>query len=322
MRLLVGLFVSMIIAVGGVLAFYARPAPVVPATAINPERIALNGLAHAGKNLVAAGELGHILISEDEGKHWTDAQITPSRGSPFTQLAFFNDKDGVAVGHDGWIVRTADGGRTWKETRYDENHWEPLLGIWGKSVGVVYAFGNFGTFLESQDRGLTWQQRDIGSGDKHLYAMAGSDDGRLMLVGEQGLVMRSNDNGANWQVVPQFYIGTFFGVVRASADEWIAYGMRGNIYYSKDFGETWRKVETPLSISLFGDTTAADGTIYLVGEGGVTLASRDHGSSFEVVQQSGAGTFTAITQMQGNRMMVAGLVGVRELTITAKGETK
>lgn len=323
MQVLIGLGVSLIIAIGAFFSFTSRPVPVFPETRIKSEHFAVGGMALAGKRIVAAGELGHILFSDDEGKTWSEAEVKPARGSALTQIAFFNDKEGVAVGNDGWLLRSEDGGTHWAELQFEEKVSEPLLGAWGLASGQVFAYGSFGRFFSSQDRGRTWQKQDAGSGDKHLNAMAGADDGRLMLVGEQGLVLRSSDAGVTWQQLPQFYNGSLFGIVRLSANEWIAYGLRGNIFASSDFGDSWQPAQKEgIPVGLFGHTVLPDGRVVVVGQGGSIIASQDKGASFKLVQTGGNDSYTAALPLSGGRLLVAGDNGIRTLTMAVQGGLK
>lgn len=322
MRLLMGLAISLVIAVGGVISYVSRTPPVFAQTRINPERLFIGGMARAGKRIVAVGELGHILHSDDEGKSWAEAQITPSRGSVLTQVAFFNEQEGVAVGHDGWILRSADGGLTWQESRYETDRSEPLLGIWGLPKGPIFTFGSFGRFFVSQDLGKTWQQRNSGVEDHHINGLAGDADGRMMLVGEQGYLERSTDGGETWQIVPKFYRGSFFGVIRLSADEWIAYGMRGNVFYTRDFGATWQQSQMPMATSMFGHLVMADGAILLIGAGGTIAVSHDRGASFAIVRTGGMASYTSILPLHDDHLLIAGEDGIHELNLAAQKGSK
>lgn len=324
MRLLIGLAMSLIVAVGAYVSFTFRPPPVFAETRINQERFGATGMVLVGKRLVAVGELGHILLSEDQGKTWTEANVKDTRGSALTQVIFFNEKEGVAVGHDAWALFTEDGGLNWRETLFDKDLSEPLLGVWGLSEGPVFAYGSFSRFFVSKDRGRTWEKRDPGTGDKHLYAMEGGKDGRVMMVGEHGLASKSTDGGETWQMIPEFYRGTMFGLIRLNADEWIAYGLRGNVFLTKDFGATWQQIQTGLSVGLFGHTVLEDGTIIIVGQGGVVIESRDKGASFKVVQENKGNNLTAVVALPGGRLMSASLGGIKALEIggAKQGEQK
>ena len=71
----------------------------------------LNGLASAGKRIVAVGQRGHILYSDDAGKSWRQAEVPVS--SDLVAVSFPNATNGWAVGHDGVVLRTTDAGVTW-----------------------------------------------------------------------------------------------------------------------------------------------------------------------------------------------------------------
>ena len=70
-------------------------------------------VVHAGKRLVAVGDRGHILYSDDQGATWTQAKV-PTR-QLLTAVFFVDDKQGWAVGHDAQILASTDGGATWTQ---------------------------------------------------------------------------------------------------------------------------------------------------------------------------------------------------------------
>ncbi len=72
-------------------------------------------VAAAGERLVAVGERGHILYSEDQGANWTRARVPTS--VMLTRLFFADDSTGWAVGHDGNILLSSDGGVNWELQR-------------------------------------------------------------------------------------------------------------------------------------------------------------------------------------------------------------
>jgi photosystem II stability/assembly factor-like uncharacterized protein len=74
-------------------------------------RSLLTGVARAGPRLVAVGQRGHILVSDDAGATWKQASVPVS--SDLTAVFFVNDLKCWAVGHDGVILHTTDGGLTW-----------------------------------------------------------------------------------------------------------------------------------------------------------------------------------------------------------------
>lgn len=311
---------AMAIAVGAaaVYAFSPRPLPPFAATAVRADRLQINGLVQVGKRLVAVGEAGHILLSDDDGAHWRDAVIQPQTGSTLNQVLFSDALHGVAVGHDGLIVKTDDGGANWRLVRFDDKHSEPLLGLasvggtGGASAATLFAVGSFGKFLVSHDAGEHWEAppRLPMVGEAHLNALTRGTKGRLMLTGENGTLLRSSDDGAQWEPLALPYKGSLFGALALSADIWLVYGMRGNVFRTEDFGATWERIDTGLQTSFFGGMKFDSGRIALVGQGGAVLLSDDHGKHFRIHSIGGMASLTSIIQIAPARALVSGEAGI------------
>jgi photosystem II stability/assembly factor-like uncharacterized protein len=294
-------------------AFSPRPEPVFPATQVFADRTLVNGLAQNGKRILAAGEQGHILIADDAHGPWRAAPVEPQRGATFNQVRYIGDNVALAVGHDDWIVRSEDNGQTWKEVNYNQEADQagPLFGVAGPYDGKVYAFGAFGTLLASADLGKTWEPRksDV-LGDKHLYGMLDGGNA-LLLVGEQGQMLKSTDGGNNWQALPQIYKGSFFGALTLADKSWLVFGMRGHAYLSKDSGASWKESTTPAPLSMFGGAVAADGKVYLAGAQRTVLVSADNGAHFTIYSQGERQSFAALLPLPGDELLVAGEPGIR-----------
>jgi len=295
-------------------AFSPRPIPVFTATQVFPDRVLINGLAQNGKRILAAGEQGHILVADDPHGPWHDAEVQPQRGSTFTQVRYIGDNVALAVGHDDWIVRSEDNGQTWREVSFnkDEDQAAPLFGIAGPFNGKVFAFGAFGTLMASSDMGKTWEPRKSDAlADKHLYGMIDGGHGALLLVGEQGQMLKSTDGGDNWQALPQVYKGSFFGALALPDGGWLAYGMRGHVFVSHDAGASWKPSTTPAPLSMFGGALGADGKIYLAGAQRTVLVSDDSGATFKIYSQGERQTFATVLPLSTTELLVAGEPGIR-----------
>jgi photosystem II stability/assembly factor-like uncharacterized protein len=186
-----------------------------------------------------------------------------------------------------------------------------LFGVAGPFDGKIYAFGAFGTLLVSSDLGKTWEPRksDV-LGDKHLYGMI--DGGRsLLLVGEQGQMLKSTDGGDHWQPLPPVYKGSFFGALVLPDGGWLAYGMRGHVFVSHDAGASWKPSTTPAPLSMFGGAVGADGKVYLAGAQRTVLVSDDGGASFKIYAQGERQTFATLLPLPDQSLLVAGEPGIR-----------
>ena len=68
-------------------------------------------IAYADSRIVAVGDRGKILYSDDQGDHWKQA-VTPSEVL-LTSVCFADARHGWAVGHDAVVLGSDDGGETW-----------------------------------------------------------------------------------------------------------------------------------------------------------------------------------------------------------------
>ena len=133
----------------------------------------LLSVAHAGKRLVAVGDRGHILLSDDDGKTWTQAKV-PTR-QLLTSVFFVNERKGWAVGHDAQILVSDDAGSTWTRQFEDLGREAPLLDIWFADEQHGLAVGAYGALLETRDGGQHWEdvsERLDNEDQFHLNAIA------------------------------------------------------------------------------------------------------------------------------------------------------
>lgn len=110
-------------------------------------------VVHAGKRLVAVGDRGHILYSDDQGATWTQARV-PTR-QLLTSVFFVDDKHGWAVGHDAQILASEDGGTTWTKQFEDLKRESPLLDVWFQDASSGFAVGAYGALMATTDGGKT-----------------------------------------------------------------------------------------------------------------------------------------------------------------------
>ncbi len=152
--------------------------------------------------------------------------------------------------------------------------------------------------MATTDGGKNWEDvsdRLDNEDQFHLNAIAAVKDAGLFIVGEQGSMFRS----ADWGHEPGKnsegpYEGSLFGVIgTAQPNTLLAYGLRGNLYRSTDFGSNWDKVELKaergdLEFGLSGGTLLDDGSIVIVGNGGSVISSSDNGENLQRLQPSGS----------------------------------
>jgi len=286
-------------------------------------------VVHAGKRLVAVGDRGHILYSDDQGSTWTQAKV-PTR-QLLTAVYFVDDKQGWAVGHDAQILASTDGGATWTQQYQDLKREAPLLDIWFNDASHGLAVGAYGALIETTDGGKTWadvSDRLDNEDQYHLNAIAHIKDAGLFIVGEQGSMFRSSDDGQTWEKLEGPYEGSLFGVIStAQPQTLLAYGLRGNLYRSTDFGSTWEQVELnaargALEFGLSGATLLDDGAIVVVGNGGSVVVSHDDGVTFSVFNRPDRISLSSVTAAGNGNLILAGQGGVRVATPAGAEPTK
>lgn len=306
-----------------------RPALMAPLAPVTT----LLGIAAAGSRLVAVGQRGHILLSDD-GKQWRQVEVPVN--AMLNRVRFRDDKAGWAVGHDGAIVATLDGGQSWQLQHYDPE---------GKALydvlileGSLVALGGYGTYLVSTDDGRTWEARSFPLTElgQHFNAGVRLADGTLLIAGERGLLARSKDGGESWELLESPYNGSFFGALPAGARGALVFGLRGNLYAAPDIHaaktaniaeydaftrETvpddqalaktgWRPIQRPTTEGLFGG--AADGPrALLVGVNGV-IVSVDAAQGTAALVKQAPETLNDVVR-RGERWYAVGRRGVQDL---------
>lgn len=275
------------------------------------DRVRLVALARAGDRLVAAGERGRVLTSDDDGKTWAVAR-TPTYNT-LTSLAFADGKVGFATGHQATLLRTEDGGKSWQAATLQMSEKATLFALRVQGERGM-AVGAYGAFVETSDGGRTWKERRIGPDgfDRHLTGIASIGPETLLVAGEAGTLLRSKDGGAKWEVLKSPYEGSFFGIVATRGGSAIAYGMRGNAFRTDDGGSSWQRVDLGgYKGALQTGTELADGTVVLAGADGMIATSADQGRTFAIRPLPDRRTIAALARTADGQWLTAGLFGLR-----------
>jgi len=309
-----------------------KPAEIAPLAASS----LLLDLARAGKRLVAVGERGHVLLSDDEGATWRQAKAVPTR-TMLTAVFFVDDEYGWAVGHDETILNTVDGGETWTRSHFAPEAQQPLLDLWFANRVSGVAVGAYGAYLTTNDGGRTWASTRFSppgrtpthdgeaapSGeegfeelppDYHLNRIVGVGN-RLYIAAEGGQLYRSENRGASWVTLPSPYEGSFFGLVPIRGEGLLAFGLRGHLFRSADAGQTWTRLESHTTAMLTDGVAINDLRVVIGGLAGVLLVSGDAGETFRLTQQEDRKGISAVLPGPAGTVIVAGEGGVRTLRL-------
>ena len=305
-------------------------------------RVMLLAVQQAGKRLVAVGERGHVLLSEDDGKTWQQAKVPVS--VTLTALAFADERVGVAVGHAGVILRTEDGGRNWSRVtdgrtiaqqilesvdKTDKNAVtearrgvedgpaNPLLDVRFADARRGLAVGADGLVLATGDGGASWTPL-VGVAPaqdrRHLYAILRTS-AEWYLAGEQGALYRSDDDARTFTKLTSPYRGSYFGILGVKGGGVVAFGLRGNAYLSSDRGATWGRVNLPSQATLLGGLSLSDGSLLLFDEVGHVWRSREGAGHFEAADAGSGLPIVMAVQTGADRFVTVGPRGISQLTL-------
>ena len=302
--------------------FANRPAEPAP---LAPQSLLLD-LAVAGKRLVAVGERGHVLLSDDQGATWRQAKSVPTR--VMLTAVFFADEDyGWATGHDETIINTVDGGETWTRSHFSADAQQPLLDLWFANRVSGIAVGAYGAYFTTNDGGRHWASSKFAPPpatasvddadvppDYHLNRIVGVGN-RLYIAAEAGQLYRSDDRGATWRALPSPYEGSFFGLLPIRGDGLLAFGLRGHLYRSADAGENWVELPSHTTAMLTDGIAVNDLRVVIGGLAGVLLVSGDAGETFRLTQQEDRKGVSALLPGPAGTVVVAGEGGVRTIRL-------
>ena len=303
----------------------------------------ISGLTMAGKRVVAVGQRGHVLLSDDAGNSWTQADVPVS--ADLVAVHFPDPQAGWIVGHDGVILNSTDGGRTWSRqldgrtlgdvlvayyTRTADAKWlaeakrfaaqgaeNPLLDVWFQDTRTGYVVGAFGLVLRTADGGKTWEPLlHIADNPKslHLYAVRriGND---LFIAGEQGVLLKLDRDGGRFVAQQIPYQGTLFGLV-GNDRAVVAHGLRGNVVRSTDGGRNWQSVPPVVAVGLTPSTLDERGRFVIVSQAGHVLVSADDGAVFTLAKVERPTPAAAVVSAGAGSLVVAGPRGVQSLPIS------
>ena len=287
--------------------------------------------------LVAVGERGHILLSND-GELWQQAKVPVQ--ATLTAVYFIDESRGWAVGHDATILATKDGGLTWQIQQHLPHVQKPLLDVLFTDENNGIAIGAYGLFYRTVDAGKHWAIEyhneflfpedqeylaELKLQDEKAYLDEQSSilphfnrvvaDGRtLYLAGEIGLIAKSNDFGVNWQKLDEIYPGSFYDINRTQQGNLLVVGLRGHIFRSLRNGTPWQESDSHVTALLSAIVLTDDDRIFVLGNNGVLLESRDDGSTFtKYLQKDGKPLIAGVWYK--NKIIAFSDVGIKTINV-------
>ena len=227
-------------------------------------------IAAAGERLVAVGERGHILYSEDGGESWTQAEVPTT--AMLTRVFFYDDKLGWAAGHDGNVMHSHDGGV----------HWELQRDGVAEQVQIN----------EERAGRAVQRVKDLGA----ELAAAAEEDREVLeeALGEAEWVM---DNARETLDAP-IYAPPLMDIWFATPEQGWASGAYGVLLHTSNGGRDWAdwsyKVDNPDELHLNSVAGGPGGELYLASEWGTVYTSANNGESWAPVESGYDGSFFGV----------------------------
>lgn len=279
-----------------------------PATSHGARRL-LTDVAQAGSRLVAVGESGLVLLSDDGGRQWRQAPTPTS--VMLTAVSFGSAQAGWAVGHDGMVLATRDGGATWQR-QLDGRQADPLILAAARAQLDKLPPGNgedpSPQRLQAEDAVAAAEAAISGGPSKPLLAVRFFDAQRGLAAGAFGQLFQTEDAGRHWT-----YIGDRLdnpeglhlnGLTLTPAGQVLIAAENGTVFSSPDQGRSWTKAQVGYNGHLYGVLALPGTGLTAYGFNGNVFRSLDGGTSWKPVNSHSARAIVSAQAVPGGALLL------------------
>ncbi len=287
-------------------------------TTLAPENL-LNDADRAGERIVAAGERGHIIFSDDQGETWVQAEVPVS--ATLTGVDFGTEQHGWAVGHSGVVLHSSDAGESWELQLTGIKAAE--LAIESRQEQIEEMEQKIEEAPEEEKADLEWALDDLFFALENLQADLDvgpvnpfldvwfENENHGFVVGAYGMFLRTVDGGETWKDwAPRIENPSGFhlnGITQITGGALVIVGEAGQIFVSVDGGDSWEKRESPYEGSLFGVIgTGQVNEVLAFGLRGNMFLSTDLGRSWKVVPNEAGATLNDGVVADDGRITLVG----------------
>lgn len=300
------------------------------------ESALLLDLARADGRLVAVGERGFIIHSDDNGKSWIQADVPVS--VTLTAVNFPSPKMGWAVGHEGTILHSSDGGESWSVQFTGLQVAEQEVGFAEAVIEKKQQQIETADEFEIEDLEFELEEAEYALDDAMVALESGgtanplldvwfADEKSGFAVGAYGLIFSTDDGGENWTIrssdldnLDKYH---YYSMTSRDGQTLYLAGEAGMLFRSDDAGATWSRLESPYEGSLFGILTVPNGStdrVISYGLRGNIFVSDDKGETWERRSADNQNTLMGGVVSQGGKLVIVGRSGA-VLSSDDAGET-
>jgi photosystem II stability/assembly factor-like uncharacterized protein len=272
-------------------------------------------------SFIAVGQLGGIWLTKDDGHTWQVINTPyPYPNQPPHLRDIVQDPESkalIAAGPAGSIIRSADDGMTWKAVFQGEiQKGEAFTQIlYDSKTRAFYACEVlYRSVYQSLDGGNHWNKiATIKSGGRNLwYGVVATGLNLIMVIGEDGGIAISRDEGKNWNMSTKVTTSDLYGAYADNQENILfAVGEKGVILRSNN-GMDWKLVDSGTTSTLrriVKDQNSGD--LFAFGQNGTILRSFDTGYHWSNVKAPDyAGELrTAVFEKDSKKIIIVGRDG-------------
>lgn len=275
-----------------------------------PVQATLTRITQFGRRLWAVGHDATIISSTDGGETWFIQHFDPEAQEPLLDVLFLNPNEGFAIGAYGRFMTTADGGINWESELLTDRVTSEAID-WARLDEAQGDLETLSDELQDDADANARENANLGCyefGECHLNAIIQVNSEGLMIAAERGYGFRSTDEGKTWEAFRFPYSGSMFGLLQQQNCV-LAFGLRGHIQKSCDFGRSWDEIAVSSQQTLMGGTIAENGSAIIVGAGATRLRLYPDGRIERDADQLGS-DYAAVALAEDDGLVIVGENGV------------
>lgn len=259
-----------------------------------------------GKVLIAVGERGVILRSEDSGRHWTSSSVPRKDFDVRTVIHHPTSGAWIAAGTRGAILRSLDSGKTWAALDHQLQVTFEALFVEPRS-GALLIGGEDGYVGRSIDAGLGWQLTRIRMPDPVSPVTAFySLPGQLLATSAMGRFLTSADNGTTWEL-HDMNSNVYFTDAVFDPDHRVALMSShvGDVFRREPGDDAWERVELSSNgrkryLSAIRHDPRSK-SLVVTGHHGMAATSTDGGKTWQQVETGFDTSMESVAQLADGR---------------------
>src|SRR5690606_18649206 len=276
-----------------------------------------------GERLVAVGQRGHIVYSDDAGRSWSQAKVPVS--TTLTAAHFPTATHGWAAGHRGVVRHSSNGIKTWSKQLDGLRVNDLVIEQNRRQVAELEAMLEEAGDAEIDELEMRLEDAQMALDDSELDAEDGASKPFLdvwfkneqegFVVGAYGLFFATSDGGKTWvnwahrlENPDRLHLNS---IAQVTGGAFFIVGETGEIHLSVDEGASWQRLKSPYRGSLFSVMgTGAVNEVLVMGLRGSMFRSDDLGKTWKQVKSGVTSSLNGGAYDSEGRVVISGNSGV------------